>query len=103
MREAAGEAIELSRGRARADLDVNRGLVLALVKAVEIVGEAGRGVTQPTRDQLPRIPWTPMVHMRHRLVHEYFRINLDVLWQTVQEDLPQLIGLLDEALQEDAP
>lgn len=103
MLEAAGEALALARGRSRADLDSDRGLVLALVKAVEIVGEAASRVSEPTRRQLPRVPWGPIVHMRNRLVHDYFRINLDILWQTVLEDLPELLPLLRQALEEEAP
>lgn len=98
MLEAAEDALTLARGKSRADLDSTRGLVLALVKAVEIVGEAARTVTEPARLQAPGIPWGPIVRMRHRLVHEYFRINLDVLWQTVCNDLPPLVALLKEAL-----
>ncbi len=63
-------------------------LVLALVKAIEIIGEAASQVSEETRAQLPGLPWADMIAMRHRLVHAYFDINLDILWQTVQQDLP---------------
>jgi len=98
MLEAASEAQLLATGKSRANMDTDRGLVLALVKAVEIVGEAARTVTDATRRELPAVPWGPIVRMRHRLVHEYFRINLDILWQTIQQDLPELVGVLREAL-----
>lgn len=95
MLDAARKAIGFARGRTRADLDGDAQLVLALVKAVEIVGEAAFQVTQGTRSQAPAIPWDDMVAMRHRLVHAYFDINLDILWQTVQDDLPPLIAQLE--------
>ena len=98
MKEAAAVAMRLARGRAREDLDRDEGLVLSLVKAVEIVGEAANRVSRETRDRFVGIPWKAMAHMRHRLVHEYFRINLDILWKTIQEDLPPLVDLLEEAL-----
>jgi len=70
---------------------------------LEAAGEAAGRVSEPTRLQLPQVPWGAIVHMRHRLVHEYFRINLDILWQTIVEDLPELLPLLRHALEEEAP
>lgn len=86
------------RNRSRADLDTDLMLVFALVKAIEIVGEAASQVTQATCDQHQTIPWPEIVGMRHRLVHAYFDINLDILWRTVYQDLPPLIAGLQEAL-----
>ncbi|MDF1592257.1 MAG: DUF86 domain-containing protein [Desulfobacterales bacterium] len=95
MLEAAHEAIEFVQGRTRVDLNRDRKLVLALVKTIEIIGEAAFQVSQDGRAQLPGIPWEDIVGMRHRLVHAYFDINLDILWRTVQNDLPPLIAELD--------
>jgi uncharacterized protein with HEPN domain len=95
MLDAAREAVAFARGRTRGDLDNDRQLVLALVKDVEIVGEAATQVTQPTRQHLPKIPWEQIVGMRNRLVHAYFDINLDIVWETVRGDLPELISLLE--------
>ncbi len=98
MLDAAREAVGFARGRTRGDLDNNRQLVLALVKDVEIVGEAATQVTEPTRQHLSAIPWERIVGMRNRLVHAYFDINLDIVWKTVQGDLPELISLLERAI-----
>jgi uncharacterized protein with HEPN domain len=73
-------------------------LVLSLVKAIEIVGEAAYQISEPTRDELPSIPWADIIGMRHRLVHAYFDINIDILWQTVQGDLPNLIAQIEPLL-----
>lgn len=97
MADAAREAIGFAEDRTRADLDVDRKLVLALVKAIEIIGEAAYQVSQTARSELPGIPWEDIVGMRHRLVHAYFDINLDILWQTVQEDLPPLVAELERS------
>lgn len=94
MRDAAQEALSFARGRTRADLDSDRQLVLSLVKDVEIIGEAAYQVSSGTRDALPEIPWEDIIGMRHRLVHAYFDINLNILWKTVQEDLPYLLDKL---------
>jgi uncharacterized protein with HEPN domain len=97
MLDAAREAIEFTQGRTRADLNSDRKLVLALVKDVEIIGEAAYQVSQPGRNKLPDIPWDDIIRMRHRLVHAYFDINLDILWRTVQDDLPPLIAEMERA------
>ena len=72
--------------------------MFALVKAVEIIGEAALQTSEVTRAHLPGVPWEDIVGMRHRLVHAYFDINLDVVWKTVQADLPPLIPLLEQVL-----
>jgi uncharacterized protein with HEPN domain len=95
MLDAAREAVGFVGERTRADLDRNRMLVLSLVKDIEIVGEAAYQVAQDTRDLLSDIPWADVIGMRHRLVHAYFDINLDILWQTVHSDLPDLIAALE--------
>jgi uncharacterized protein with HEPN domain len=95
MLDAAREAVSFVAGRTRNDLDADRQLVLAVVKDIEIVGEAANTVTEATRADLPAIPWHEIVAMRNRLVHAYFSINLDIVWQTVQHDLPSLIAELE--------
>ena len=103
MLDAAREAVAFARGRTRSDLDDDRQLALALVKDIEIVGEAATQVAEPTRRRLPEIPWERIVGMRNRLVHAYFDINLDIVWITVREDLPTLISLLEPAFPESDP
>lgn len=98
MLDAGREALGFARGRGRSDLDSDRMLVLALVKDIEIIGEAASQVSEETKAQLPGLPWADMIAMRHRLVHAYFEINLDILWQTVQQDLPPLVTAMEESL-----
>ena len=71
-------------------------LRLALTKLVEIVGEAAKQVSQPTRQAIPSVPWSAAARMRDRLVHHYFDIDLDVLWATVTDDLPALLDMLSD-------
>lgn len=94
MLDAAREAVAFVAGRDRSDLDRDRMLVLSLVKAIEIVGEAASQVTPETRDRYPGVAWADAIGMRHRLVHAYYDINLDIVWQTVTKDLPALIDVL---------
>ena len=94
--DAAREAVAFAKGHGRADLDTDRKLNLSLVRLLEIIGEAARGISQEFRDSHPALPWKTMIGMRDRLIHGYFDVNLDVVWQTVTEDLPPLIAQLEK-------
>jgi len=97
MIEAAETALEFVAGRSRADLDTDAMLRMALTRAVEIVGEAASQVSDAGRSELAGVPWPQIVGMRNRLVHAYFDINRDILWDTVQLALPGLLAQLKPA------
>jgi uncharacterized protein with HEPN domain len=86
-------------GRAREDLNSDRQLTLALVKAIEIIGEAASRVSMETRQAYLNLPWQESVSMRNRLIHGYYSINLDIVWSTVRYELPPLIGELQRILE----
>ena len=96
LREAAEKAVGFSAGKSREDLDQDELLRLALTKLVEIVGEAAKQVSEPTRLQYPSVPWSAASRMRDRLIHHYFDIDLDILWATVNVDLPELLDEIGE-------
>ena len=91
MLDAAQEAITFASGKTRKDLDIDRILALAIVKSIEIIGEAASKVSDKFRSDNQSIPWDDIINMRHRLTHAYFDINLDIVWQTIRADLPELI------------
>jgi uncharacterized protein with HEPN domain len=91
MLDAAQEAVSFTKGKKRQDLDANRMLALSLIKLIEIIGEAASGLTAELRQQHADIPWQDIVSMRNRLVHAYFDIDLDRVWDTMIGDLPRLI------------
>ena len=98
MLDAAQEAIEFAKGRSREDLEAERMLNLSLVRLLEIIGEAARAISPSCCEAHQNIAWKKMVGMRDRMVHGYFDINLDIVWQTVTEDLPALIAQLEEII-----
>jgi len=100
MLDHAREAVEMTRGRQRDDLKRDRMLQLALVRLVEIVGEAAARVSQQGQERYPSIPWQQARGMRNRLIQGYDKVDLDVLWDTIQDDLPALVVQLREALGE---
>jgi uncharacterized protein with HEPN domain len=103
MLDAARECIYFARNKTRSSLDTDRKLVLALVKSIEIIGEAAANVTKESREETPQIPWPSIIGMRNRLIHAYFDINLDTVWQTIHEDLPPLVIELEKVLAKNEP
>lgn len=95
MRDAAREAVSFTRNCQRADLDNNRMLALAIVKEIEIIGEAASRVSAPCKAKYSQLLWREMVGMRNRLTHAYFEVDLDIVWEVVTQDLPPLIEELE--------
>lgn len=100
MRDHAAEAIAMVSGKNRDDLDNDRMLELALVRLMEIIGEAAGRITPETRAKLPNIPWSDVVAMRNRLIHGYDSIDHDILWDTIDHDLPSLQEAIDGLIQQ---
>lgn len=96
--DAAREAVSFAANKERKDLDDNRMLVLSLVKLIEIIGEAASKVTDDTRKKYAEIPWSNITAMRNRLIHVYFDIDLDRVWDTIVDDLPPLIDSLEKQI-----
>ena len=95
------QAIEIAATRNRADLDSDRTLQLALVHLIQMIGEAAGKLPDAFKGKHPDIPWHDIINMRHRIVHEYWEVDPQVVWDTVQKDLPVIVArfapLLDAA------
>ncbi|MEW6350114.1 MAG: HepT-like ribonuclease domain-containing protein [Thermodesulfobacteriota bacterium] len=101
MIEAAQEATRFAEHRQRKDLDEDRMLTLALMKAIEIIGEAASKLSSELRETYPEIPWPAILGVRNKLVHAYFQIDLDVVWRTTVNELPGLIQSLTDIIESD--
>jgi uncharacterized protein with HEPN domain len=66
-----------------------------LVRLLEIIGEVARGISPAFREAHPEVARNKMAGMRDRLIHGYFDVNLDIVWETVTRDLPVLICQVD--------
>lgn len=95
---AARNAVEFSRGLTRQQFEQDALRQNAIVKAVEIIGEAASRLSAETKEELPEIDWDRVVGMRHRLVHDYFAIDYDIVWDVVQNHLPKLISQLESTV-----
>jgi uncharacterized protein with HEPN domain len=102
MLDAARDAVAFAKGRGREDLDSDRQFALALVKCVEIIGEAASQIPAEAQNEVAALPWREIIDMRHRLVHAYYDINMEILWRTICKDLPPLIQSLEQAVGPDA-
>ena len=94
----AREAVSLTQGKTRADLDQDRLFNLALARLVEIMGEAAFRIPEEVQTQHPELPWLQMIGARNRLIHGYDSVDFDILWVIVSHDLPVLISQLESIL-----
>ncbi len=90
----AQEALELIENKTRSDLDTDRLLNLALVRLLEIIGEAANRIPKEEQIQHRQIPWSQIIGLRQRLIHGYDAVDFDILWQIVTQDLPPLVEAL---------
>jgi uncharacterized protein with HEPN domain len=95
MLDHAHEAIVMIQGKTRADLDADRQLNLALVRLLEIIGEAAARTSEEKRGLYRNIPWPEIVSLRNRLIHGYDSVDFDILWNIITKDLPPLIEKLE--------
>lgn len=98
MLDHATEAYTLAKDRSRVDLDHDRLLNLALVRLLEIVGEAAVRVSNDTQSAFSNVPWRQIADLRNRLIHGYDEVDFDILWSIIQSDLPPLINELQVVL-----
>jgi uncharacterized protein with HEPN domain len=74
--------------------------VFAVVRALEIIGEAAKKVPVQVRDRYPDVPWQEMAGIRDKLIHEYFGVKLEVVWNAVKQDLPELKVLIAQMIED---
>jgi uncharacterized protein with HEPN domain len=74
---------------------------LALVRLIQVIGEAARKVSNERRSELREVPWDKVIGMRHRVVHDYARVDISVAWNVLQDDLPKLIPVLESVVPPD--
>lgn len=101
MIETAETVEKLVAGRRRDALDNDLALQLALARALEIIGEAASRVSAEVRSASPSLPWRAIVATRNRLVHAYFDVDLDFLWETAIHEVPPLLPILRSLLPEE--
>jgi uncharacterized protein with HEPN domain len=94
MVEAATAALDFTEGLSRETVCSDRLIGFAVVRAIQLVGQAARSVSDEVRAGNPDIPWRQMIGMRNVVVHDYADVDLSLVWKTVREDLPGPIDRL---------
>lgn len=103
MIEASHEAVGYVEGLSREAFNAQRPLQHSVVRCIEVIGEAASRLSPELRKAHPEVPWQDMIGMRNRLIHAYFDIDLDLIWQTVNQELPEIIPLLESILATETP
>jgi uncharacterized protein with HEPN domain len=98
--DAASKARDFVAGMTREEFEADDKTVFAVVRALEIVGEASKNVSAEIQDRAPEVPWRAMAGMRDKLIHAYAGVNLAVVWRTVHEELPNATEHIDRVLTE---
>ena len=98
MLESARRTIRIADGMTQATLESDEVRLLAIVKSIEVIGEASAKVSTATCARLPGIAWRGIRTMRNRMIHGYDTIDTAIVWQTIVEYLPSLIGELERAI-----
>jgi uncharacterized protein with HEPN domain len=98
MLDHAREAMILSKGKCSEELVGDRVLGLAIVRLMEIVGEAANRIPHEEQSKHPEIPWMQIISLRNRLIHGYDAIDYEILWQILNRDFPELVFYLEKIL-----
>jgi len=91
---------EFTKGMDFDDFIRDRKTVFAVIRGMEVIGEAAKHIPNSARNKYPGIPWKDMTAMRDKITHEYFGVNLKVIWKTAKEDIPQLKPLVQNMLKD---
>jgi uncharacterized protein with HEPN domain len=97
MVDLSRKVVEKTRAITREDFDGDENLRLAIAHLLQTIGEAARRVSRELQQQHAEIPWSAIIGMRHKVVHDYMGIDEDVVWRTAREEVPRL-GILLETL-----
>jgi len=81
------------------DFAKDRKTINAVIRSIEVIGEATKNLPKSVRDRYPSIPWRRMAGMRNKMIHEYFGVDIEILWKTIKENVPPLKPLIQEVLE----
>jgi len=94
------DALEFVKGMGYDVFAKDRKTVYAVIRALEIIGEAVKNVPVPVKNRYSQIPWKDMAGMRDKVIHEYFGVDLRRVWRTIKEDIPRLEPMFEKIMKD---
>jgi uncharacterized protein with HEPN domain len=98
IRDAIRKIEGYTKGVRRATFEKNTLIQDAVIRQIEIIGEATKRLSNPVKEQNPQIPWQDIAGMRDKLIHDYFGVDVEKVWLTVQLDIPALKNSVNKIL-----
>ena len=99
--EIAQKIQDRLKDKNREDFNADEDFRIVLTHLVQIIGEAASHISPEFREKYPGIPWKAIIGMRHRVVHDYFNVDEDILWRTVTYELKPLVKELEKIPREE--
>jgi uncharacterized protein with HEPN domain len=100
MLDMARKALSKIQGKTRTEFEQDENLEMALVYLIQTIGEAARKVSADFQKAHPEIPWSQIVGMRHKVVHDYLHVNYNVVWEVATKHLQPLVSCLEQFVPE---
>lgn len=92
------ETAEFTVGMTFDEFSKDKKTINAVIRSLEVLGEASRKIPDNLKAQSPEVPWKRMTGMRNKLIHEYFGVDLEIVWAVIKEDLPPLVHHLEKLI-----
>lgn len=95
--ESVNDIENFTKGMNFESFSKDKKTVNAVIRSFEVIGEAAKNISPETRKKLKEVPWEKVISMRNKMIHEYFGVDIGIIWKTVQEDLPELKAKIKDA------
>ena len=97
---AIADIEQFVRGMGFEEFSKDKKTVFAVVRAIEIIGEAARQIPESLKNKHTEVPWKEMAGIRNKIAHEYFGVDVEVIWDTVKKNIPELKPLISDMLRD---
>lgn len=96
LAEACEDILSFTKGMSYSDFGADKKTINAVIRSLEVIGEATKKLPPSFRDKYSDLPWKQMAGMRDKLIHGYFGIDIEMVWQAVEQHIPRILPLIRE-------